>query len=82
MKKNFNLLFLYKGADIETNTLLQNIELSNSKAIAHGLHGNETDITCSADVIIVTMPVPQILNLKGLSYFFSSFCYNLTVWEA
>ena len=64
----FILIMFSTGADVKTNTLLQNIDISGSKAVARGRHGDD-DVACSADVIIITMPVPQILNLKGITLF-------------
>ncbi|XP_066922169.1 renalase-like [Clytia hemisphaerica] len=49
-------------AVIKTSTLLKQIDFHDNKAVAMG---DSDDVTCHADVVVVTIPTPQILNLKG-----------------
>uniref|UniRef100_A0A7M5WQ83 Amine oxidase domain-containing protein n=1 Tax=Clytia hemisphaerica TaxID=252671 RepID=A0A7M5WQ83_9CNID len=49
-------------AVIKTSTLLKQIDFHDNKAVAMG---DSDDVICHADVVVVTIPTPQILNLKG-----------------
>jgi len=53
---------------VKTCTLLEQMNLSDSKAISTGCQG-DNDVTSTADAVVITMPIPQVLNLKGLCKF-------------
>jgi len=57
--------FLEKaGNPLQASSHLQNIDIKENTITAHGI-SNDEEITSNTDVIILTLPVIQMLNLKG-----------------